>query len=267
MSPSRPSPKGSSPPTTRRSPAAGGDLRRRQAAGAAKSTAEMRKVLASDDPVEQAAGRTRSGSSMERADATGSRGRSAGPVPRRSNRAGEQSQLLSSPPSASSWPFAARRAGRAGGGRRNPSMNNVKQIMLALLNYEAAQETSPPTPSTAPDGKPLLSWRVQFCRLWNNRRCTRSSTSTSRGTASTTRQLIARMPEILPRPQLKAGCPPTARRTTWASRAKDIVRRHAATDAVAQHPRRHVEHDRRRAGGRLKAVSVDPARGLGTRRQ
>lgn len=44
--------------------------------------------------------------------------------------------------------------------RRMSSMNNLKQIMLALLNYESAYRKLPPQAITDADGNPLLSWRV-----------------------------------------------------------------------------------------------------------
>jgi hypothetical protein len=44
--------------------------------------------------------------------------------------------------------------------RRMSSMNNLKQIMLALLNYESAYRKLPPRAITDADGNPLLSWRV-----------------------------------------------------------------------------------------------------------
>ena len=40
------------------------------------------------------------------------------------------------------------------------STSNVKQIGLALLNYEQAHRTFPPAYSADKDGKPLLSWRM-----------------------------------------------------------------------------------------------------------
>ncbi|MEO0531490.1 MAG: DUF1559 domain-containing protein [Planctomycetota bacterium] len=44
--------------------------------------------------------------------------------------------------------------------RRAKSTNNLKQILLALLNYESANGHFPPQAIHADDGTPLLSWRV-----------------------------------------------------------------------------------------------------------
>jgi hypothetical protein len=46
--------------------------------------------------------------------------------------------------------------------RRNASMNNIKQIMIALLNYETAKRRFPAQANLGPDGKLLLSWRVHI---------------------------------------------------------------------------------------------------------
>ncbi len=44
--------------------------------------------------------------------------------------------------------------------RRAQSMNNMKQIALAMFNYLDAKKTFPPAYKAGKDGKPLLSWRV-----------------------------------------------------------------------------------------------------------
>ncbi len=44
-------------------------------------------------------------------------------------------------------------------GHQTQQMNNMKQICLAMLNYEATFQSFPPA-AIVKDGKPLLSWRV-----------------------------------------------------------------------------------------------------------
>ncbi len=44
--------------------------------------------------------------------------------------------------------------------RRAQSTNNMKQLMLAMLNYESAYGSLPPAAICDADGEPLLSWRV-----------------------------------------------------------------------------------------------------------
>jgi len=46
--------------------------------------------------------------------------------------------------------------------RRVQSMNNLKQIAVATLNYESVTNTFPAAYNTDKDGKPLLSWRVHI---------------------------------------------------------------------------------------------------------
>jgi prepilin-type N-terminal cleavage/methylation domain-containing protein len=46
--------------------------------------------------------------------------------------------------------------------RRNVSMNNLKQIMLGLSNYEGAKGVFPAHANYSTEGKPLLSWRVSL---------------------------------------------------------------------------------------------------------
>ncbi len=44
--------------------------------------------------------------------------------------------------------------------RRTQSMNNQRQLVLAMLNYESVNGSFPPAYTTDGDGNPLLSWRV-----------------------------------------------------------------------------------------------------------
>ena len=53
----------------------------------------------------------------------------------------------------------ARRSAR-GAARRTQCKNNLKQIALALLNYESAYHALPPAYTVDANGKPLHSWRT-----------------------------------------------------------------------------------------------------------
>jgi len=46
--------------------------------------------------------------------------------------------------------------------RRTQSMNNLKQLALAMHNYESTHGKFPGQANLSPDGKPLLSWRVHM---------------------------------------------------------------------------------------------------------
>lgn len=46
--------------------------------------------------------------------------------------------------------------------RRAVSMNNIRQMILACLNWESAFEALPPAFNTDEEGQPLLSWRVHI---------------------------------------------------------------------------------------------------------
>ena len=70
--------------------------------------------------------------------------------------------------------------------RRLP-MNNLKQIGLAMHNYHDAHRAFPPAYRAENSGRPLLSWRVLILPYLEQDACTVNSTSTSPGTAKTTR--------------------------------------------------------------------------------
>ncbi|MBA3480888.1 MAG: DUF1559 domain-containing protein, partial [Pirellulales bacterium] len=131
---------------------------------AAHWAVEAQKQIASDDPVEQAAGRyslrmsrlmderfqiQREGDQLIvfRSDLTGQGGN---PMVATATIGVLVALLL---PAVQ----AAREAAR-----RTQSMNNMKQIMLALLNHEAAKKTYPAYANFDAAGKPLLSWRVHI---------------------------------------------------------------------------------------------------------
>ena len=47
---------------------------------------------------------------------------------------------------------------------------NLKQLGLALLNYESTYGSLPPTYVADPHGTPLYSWRVVLMAFWRGRR-------------------------------------------------------------------------------------------------
>ena len=89
--------------------------------------------------------------------------------------------------------------------RRSQSMNNLKQIALAMHNYHDTFTAFPPAYSVDKDGKPLLSWRVHILPV--------SSSSTplyqefhldEPWDSDHNKKLIARMPQIYRSPNSMA---------------------------------------------------------------
>ena len=67
---------------------------------------------------------------------------------------------------ASTKPWPARSSGPATPRGGAQSMNNLKQIALALHNYHDVHRRLPAAFTTDKQGKPRLSWRVLSCRSW-----------------------------------------------------------------------------------------------------
>jgi hypothetical protein len=165
---------------------------------AAKAAEESQKALASDDPVEQAAGRYSQRMTQywdERLDLTREDERLV--LFRVNSDGSDQSQLMTVAtigilvalllPAVQ----AAREAAR-----RNQSMFNVKQIMLALLNYEATHRHFPAQTNLDPDGKPLLSWRVHILPYIEQNGLYEQFHLDEPWDSEHNRQLISQMPEI-----------------------------------------------------------------------
>jgi len=80
--------------------------------------------------------------------------------------------------------------------RRNSSLNNVKQIMLGLLNYESARGAFPTQAIRSADGKPLLSWRVQILPYIEQQALYKQFHLDEPWDSEHNKQLISQMPEI-----------------------------------------------------------------------
>ena len=72
--------------------------------------------------------------------------------------------------------------------RRAQCTNNLKQIALAMHNYHDVNNSFPKPAITDKEGKPLLSWRVAILPYIEQSPLYKSSSSTSPGTARTTRR-------------------------------------------------------------------------------
>lgn len=80
--------------------------------------------------------------------------------------------------------------------RRNAAMNNMKQLNLALLNYESAHGTFPPYATFDDDGKPLLSWRVHLLPFLEQNELYEQFHLDEPWDSEHNKALIAKMPEI-----------------------------------------------------------------------
>ena len=80
--------------------------------------------------------------------------------------------------------------------RRNTSMNNMKNIMLALHNYADTHRTFPPHAIYSDDGKPLLSWRVAILPYIEQQALYSQFHLDEPWDSEHNRTLIAQMPEL-----------------------------------------------------------------------
>jgi len=102
-----------------------------------------------------------------------------------------------------SLPRAADHAREAG--RRATSMNNLGQIALAMRFYYSTAKHFPPPASRAPDGKPLLSWRVAILQYTEYEKLYREFHLDEPWDSPHNKSLIERMPVIFHSPKSKAA--------------------------------------------------------------
>lgn len=84
--------------------------------------------------------------------------------------------------------------------RRNAAINNMKQLSLALMNYESAHKTFPPRATFDDDGKPLLSWRVHLLPFMEQNELYEQFHLDEPWDSAHNKTLIAKMPEIFSDP-------------------------------------------------------------------
>jgi hypothetical protein len=116
---------------------------------------------------------------------------------------------------------------RAASGRTN-SMNNLKQIALALHNYHDAMGAFPATGSMSKDGKPLLSWRVLILPYLEQDNLYKQFKLEEPWDSEHNKALIEKMPAIYRSPAQKVGdgkttyLAPMAKNTVIAPGAKGV---------------------------------------------
>jgi type II secretion system protein G len=86
--------------------------------------------------------------------------------------------------------------------RRNQSINNIKQVLLALLMHLGAKGSYPAYASYRTDGKPLLSWRVHILPYLEEQALYEQFRLDEPWDSEHNRALIVRMPAVFQNPNL-----------------------------------------------------------------
>jgi hypothetical protein len=89
--------------------------------------------------------------------------------------------------------------------RRAQSLNNVRQIGLAIVTHENTYRRFPPAYSQSKDGKPLLSWRVHILPYVEEQALYEQFHLDEPWDSEHNKKLIAKMPQVYKSPQSKAG--------------------------------------------------------------
>jgi hypothetical protein len=92
-----------------------------------------------------------------------------------------------------------------GAARRMQSMNNMKQIALAVHNFHDTYRTFPPRYNTDKDGKPLLSWRVHILPFIEQQRLYEQFRFDEPWDSEHNKQLIAQIPPVYRSPESAAA--------------------------------------------------------------
>jgi type II secretory pathway pseudopilin PulG len=165
---------------------------------AAKWTVEAQKQLASEDPIEQAAGRYSLRMSRLMDDRLQLEREGDQLILIRSDMTGQGSNPMVTTATIGvlvALLLPAVQAAREAA-RRNASMNNMKNILLAMFNYEAAKKTYPPYANIDAAGKPLLSWRVHLLPYMEQEALYKQFHLDEPWDSEHNKQLISLMPEL-----------------------------------------------------------------------
>jgi len=87
--------------------------------------------------------------------------------------------------------------------RRNASMNNMKQLMLGMFNYESAHGRFPAHANYDENGKPLLSWRVHLLPYLEENALYKQFHLNEPWDSPHNKKLIAQMPSVFLDPSSK----------------------------------------------------------------
>ena len=104
--------------------------------------------------------------------------------------------------------------------RRAQSMNNLKQIALAMHNYADARKSFPPAYSVDKKDKPLLSWRIQILPFIEEYDLYKQFHLDEPWDSPHNKKLIPHMPKVFKSPMSKAG---PGKTTYLTVRTKDSV--------------------------------------------
>jgi prepilin-type processing-associated H-X9-DG protein len=80
--------------------------------------------------------------------------------------------------------------------RRAQCVNNLKQISLAMLNYNSANGVFPPAVTVDPMGKPLLSWRVLLLPYMEQDQLYKQFKLDEPWDSPSNKPLVAQMPKV-----------------------------------------------------------------------
>jgi hypothetical protein len=121
--------------------------------------------------------------------------------------------------------------------RRAESINNMKQIMLAMHNYHDANKRFPPAFKADKEGKPLLSWRVLILPMIEQGELYNQFHLDEPWDSENNKKLIAKMPAEYRSPNCNAGAGKTNYLTVRGENTmfpgKDGVRVQDITDGTA----------------------------------